>query len=745
MLHSLIRQSFTALAAVFILLSLGGMARAVDPARYAGCDLRVLYLYDDPAQIDWPTVYYLNDAIGCRIELVAFREGGALYVNAAEVAERRIYRTDLFLPVGAKADLDSAFTLIMGERRPDIIVLAPDFVSPLQQQVTSYLLDLPPDTAALFDIRKIFRQVPESAESWAAASVTMTSRELASRYQDRMALELLRLFPHLETDQYRGRQLTRYEPIKLVPGTESSEPSLTAGLRSSRLEPLLDSLLSRSRVREALANRARNIEAFLMSSQNNLGRPRVEDLIRAYKELIQLQYQCRSTVELTSTPGFLTYLDQRLTLTRTAVLGEMGLEWDGQIFIRESPHGPKVKFRAQVAVNGPVEVELSYIRFNPYWDTTAMVLDSVSRKIAPHQSLVREFLVDVDPMHLETTRPESLLFTAEIVYGQIPLEVQSAMPLWSAPELTVRFEPAFNFVPPVARTEVDRLVSSMNWKVILTKPRSYAGTVRLALEVPRGLFAGAYQQEIVLQEGHSSEVVRIPFSVSNLFELGGQKTTIKLLVNDRLISSDTARVGIAACEIPAGRTIGFLSDSTGVLEDILRMSQANFQALTDRTLWTGDLDVFDVIVVGSGAFRMYPSLTDVSGRLEQYIRNGGSLVILGQPYDWPKGVLPMSLTPSLELVTAGDITNLIAGANVLTVPYRVDKAELLASFGAARPAAAAVIAPSERVFSTPSGATVLSVSRLGAGQMIYCGLPLTDLIAELNLQAIHLFANLLNY
>src|SRR5690606_36349359 len=142
-------------------------------------------------------------------------------------------------------------------------------------------------------------------------------------------------------------------------------------------------------------------------------------------------------------------------------------------------------------------------------------------------------------------------------------------------------------------------------------------------------------------------------------------------------------------------------------------------ALTDRALWTGDLDAFDVIVIGSGAFRSYPSLEAASGRLDDYIRVGGSLVILGQPFDWPKAVLPMTLTPSLELVTSAGITNRIPGANVLSGPYRIDEAELLAALGTGRAVAAAVIAPAERVLTTPSGATVLSVSRLGQGQMIY--------------------------
>jgi hypothetical protein len=45
----------------------------------------------------------------------------------------------------------------------------------------------------------------------------------------------------------------------------------------------------------------------------------------------------------------------------------------------------------------------------------------------------------------------------------------------------------------------------------------------------------------------------------------------------------------------------------------------------------------------------------------------------------------------------------------------------------------------------PSEATLLSVSRLGDGQIIDCGFPLLKMISELNIDAIHLPANILNY
>jgi hypothetical protein len=152
-----------------------------------------------------------------------------------------------------------------------------------------------------------------------------------------------------------------------------------------------------------------------------------------------------------------------------------------------------------------------------------------------------------------------------------------------------------------------------------------------------------------------------------------------------------------------------------------------------------------VIVVGSGAFRQYPSFPQLKDRFEDYIRNGGSLVIFGQPGDWPDNVLPVSFSPAIELVDRGAITNRIPNANILSRPYEIVEANLLSSFFRDRDVAAAVISPAERVFVTPSGATLLSVSRLGEGQIIYCGLPLLEMIGRLDIDAIHLFANILNY
>jgi hypothetical protein len=91
------------------------------------------------------------------------------------------------------------------------------------------------------------------------------------------------------------------------------------------------------------------------------------------------------------------------------------------------------------------------------------------------------------------------------------------------------------------------------------------------------------------------------------------------------------------------------------------------------------------------------------------------------------------------------LLNRIPRANVLSKPHVIDEDELLADFTARRGVAAAIVSPAERVYVTPSGATLLSVSRIGEGQIIYCGFPLTEMISRLNLEAIHMLANILNY
>lgn len=708
-------------------------------------DLQVLYLFEDPEAIDWPTLFYLSEETACQIDLMTISASHGFYYQISEVEGKGLSLHQYFVKEDDSLLLDSVLAVQFRVRLPDLLIVGSS-PSPLLSALAQKIEAVEPKPGSIFGLRKVYRYVEPSAASAATGPiVTVGWSELFGRYRERMQLEIPQLYSWIQIDKLDHVRLMRYELTSRRPESNLPDPDFVSGLQPLRLMPLFDTLLSDGAVKRSFVQRARMYTTFFEGARRTVGSKRVENVIAGYKALNDLTDQIGSSSVLTALTDLQPYMARLTTRAQQAVLKEIGLDWKGSIILRDSPHGPKLKFRASLTVNGPRYVELSYVRFEPYWDSTAIVLDSISRKVQPHQSFSREYLIEIDRSRLEATMPESLSFVAEIYYGAVPLTVRSAIPIWERPELQVEFHPTFFFVPPVARLEVDRVVSAMNWKAVVSKPRYYHGTVTLNLETPRGVFAGAYNQSLKVEKGRLTETVRIPFSVSNLFELGIQQQTISLLVDGREVAIDTGNIRIAACAIDAKVTVGLMPDTTGTLEDILRMAGANYRPLTDRSLRTGDLEAYTVILVGSGALRDYPSFRMIRGRLEDYIRQGGSLVVFGQPTDWPEGVLPVGLAPSIERLVGSELLDRIPEARLLSQPYPISESNLLAWMSVRRRVGAAVVSPSERVYVTPTGATVLSVSRLGEGQVIFCGLPLIEMISDLNIEGIHLLANILNY
>jgi len=723
-----------------------GAVRPADLVTQTVCDLQVLYLFQEPESIDWPTLYYLNEETGCRIDLLTLGSGNHMMHTVDEVPDRGIFVHQYNIAPGKTAFVDTLLAAQFSVRRPDLIIIgAPRFEGPLAD-LAEALQNLPADDSSIFNIRKIYRYSPTDSDPGAASSaVTVNRRELYERYRDRMQLEIGHLFPWLQTEHFTEVGLSRYELIRRDMAANIPDPDFLSGLEKLRMITVFDTVLADGALKNSFVNRARNVISFFNLSRKTVGAPSVDNLIAGYKTLSTLVAQTRSEPLLTGIKDLQPYMDRLYRHAQKAVLSEIGMNWDGGIILRDSPHGPKLKFRASLSVNGPKSIELSYIRFHPYWEDTEVILDSVSRQIEPHQSFVREYLVDIEREYLEATMPESLIFSAEIVYGSIPLTVTSAVPIWESPDITIAFDPDFFFVPPVARLEVDKVVSTMNWKAVISKPLYYHGTANLNLETPRGIYAGAYRQNWQLEKGRATETVRIPFSVSNLFELGIHEQKISLSIEGREVAVATGKIRIADCRVADSISVGLLPDTTGLLEDILRMSGANYWPLTDRSLQTGDLDAYNVIIMGPGAIRAYPSFRKIKGRLEDYLRYGGSLVILGQPSPWPEGALPVGFVPTTESIRPSELLNRIPGARLMSKPYAISQSNLLSWFAEQKTVNPAVISPAEKVYVTPSGATLLSVSRLGEGQIIFCGLPLIDMISDLNIEAIHLLANMLNY
>lgn len=733
---------FRTVTVLFAILAASLCAQAAAPVDYALCDVRVMYLFDEPGSIDWPTIYYLNDVFGCRIDMVTARERSRTEVSTREVTLKELYLHTVYMSESDSAAAGTAVAMLFGERQPDIVLHGDLRHNPRMELLRNKIYQLAEPGQRMFNILKIYRRVDEFDQSGSAAFVALNGRELFRRYRDRMTLEVPVLLPGYDVSNYQGERLVRYAVVKSNLGHTGREDNFLAGMSSFRLTEFIDSLFPEGPMKLTLLKQARQYISYFNASRMSVGQKRAGFIVDGYRELGLLTTHERLIEEY---PDYQRYLERLLSRAERAALNAVGISWDGKVALRDSPHGPRLKFVVSISADGPKEVEVNTVRFQPYWDSTIVVLDSFPRVILPHQAYAKEFLVEIENSYLDAEVPDSLVFSVEVAYGKIPLVFTSSLPVWEAPALTITFQPDYQFVKPFPGLDIDRVVSSTTIKALITKPYDYSGAVEINLTTPRGMFAGAYRKDLQLEKGMLTESVRIPFTISNLFELGIQMQTIELLEDKRVVAADTGRIRIASCEIPDTVKVAFLPDSLGMLEDILRMTECTFRPFTDRSLMTADFDAYNVIVVGSGCFRNHPSLRLMKGRFEEYLRQGGSLVILGQPEDWPGDVLPVSFVPKTEVVEQSEIDNRINEARILAVPYSISDKNLLSSFYSKREVAAAVISPSERVFVTPTGAALLSVTRLGEGQIIFCGLPLMEMIARLDIDAIHLFANILNY
>jgi hypothetical protein len=724
---------------ICLVIAVGALAQAAsgDPIRYALCDLRVVYLYDDPAAIDWPTIYYLNDEKGCRVDLVTATAGPAFQVQRRSIDERYLISWQFTLIADDSARFDSVTSHLWSERRPDIVIIGLTDTTGPAAGLAKFVSSLEPLPGSLFNIVRVFRRGNASEKG----GVALNSQEWYTRCRDRIESEAPRLLGEPYSTRSPEKTLSRYQSETAGGGG----PDFLSGLKQLRLITTLDSLLADGGVRQALERKAANYVSLLQIVQTQAGRARLQSVVAAWQELRAFRDATSSEPTLAGVADFGKYTDSLVERVRRLALEETGVSWTGEIVVRDSPYGPKVKLVSSVIVAGPSEVKISRVSFLPYWDSTAILLDSARQSVLPHQSYVREYLVDISRQRLESVRADSLRFSIEMEAGGMPLVMTSAVPVRRTTRLAARFEPGFYFVQPFAALNVDKVVTSMALRVVISKPLDLSGNVKINLETPAGVFAGAYRQEVTLEKGQATETMRIPFSVSKLFELGIQNMVVSLTMDGRLVSSDTGIIRLASCHVEDTTSIGLLSDTTGNLEDILRMTDARWQTVSDRTLEVGDLAAFDVLLVGSGALENYPSFRKIRGRLEDYVRGGGTIIVMGQPSTWPAEALAVSFAPVAVTVSGPTLKIADPAHDLFKRPSPILTSGLAAYFQRPTKISGAVISPCRPLITGPRSEMLLSVSTLGNGKILFCGLPLTDMIGNLNVEAIHLLANILNY
>ncbi len=711
---------------------------------YALCDVRVASFVQSTEEIDWPTLYYLNDNFGCRIDIILIKKRAKFQIETESLADKHLYLHRVYLSSKAPIAVDDAVRELFKNQKPDLLLFESSFDDQAIERWIKSAKELNSSNMVLFGVSKVLKRVKSGSKA-NSDQIIVNAQEFSKRFESRMNAEIPKLLGRgikLSSDYDR---LNYYNRIEISDEEKKFGTGFLSGIDILRLPQVAEMALPAGPIRKTFVLLVNRFVSAFRAARNVKGKEHVGFVVEGYRALYDLTQHASYKQILSSAGGLDLYLSEVMAKAERAALAAVGLRWNGSVILRDTPHGPSLKYRISVVVDGPFEIKLSKISFHPYWDTTEVILSEDDKTILPHQSFVREYHVEIDQKYLDSRKPDSLRFTAELSYSKIPLTISDVIAVWESPELNVQFLPDYYFLPPVPRLNVDRIVETLNWQVVISKPHDFVGTVKIDLKTPKGMFAGAYEQKIDLQSATTSNTIRIPFTISNLFELGIQMATVSLIVDGKVVAADSGRIRVAECHIADTVKIGFLPDISGNLEDVLRMTNAAFQPITDRTLLVGNLNAYNVIAVGSGAYLNYSSFRKVRDRFEEYIRAGGSIVVFGQNQNWPIKSLPASIVPTSELTSKESLKNRIPEARILARPYKITETNLLSLFYKPVEVASAIVTPAERVYVTATGATLLSVSRLGRGQIIYCGLPIMEMIARLNIDSIHLFANILNY
>src|SRR5207244_961278 len=99
----------------------------------------------------------------------------------------------------------------------------------------------------------------------------------------------------------------------------------------------------------------------------------------------------------------------------------------------------------------------------------------------------------------------------------------------------------------------------------------------------------------------------------------------------------TAEVRAARIALPAPTRVGYLRGASDRVPEALQAVGVPIELLGADTLARGDLSRYDAIVIGSRAYETEPALVANNGRLLDYVRAGGLVVVQYQQYPFVNG------------------------------------------------------------------------------------------------------------
>jgi LmbE family N-acetylglucosaminyl deacetylase len=210
----------------------------------------------------------------------------------------------------------------------------------------------------------------------------------------------------------------------------------------------------------------------------------------------------------------------------------------------------------------------------------------------------------------------------------------------------------------------------------------------------------------------------------------------------------------AALVLPAVRNVGYVRGASDRVPEALRSVGVPLTLLDDQTLARGDLSRFDAIVVGPRAYETDSALVESNGRLLDYARRGGTVIVQyqqGRFFNGGFAPYPLTLAMPHDRVTdeKAPVAVLAPTDPIVVTPNRIGESDWVGwiqerglYFAHSWSTDYRPILESHDSGGQPLRGGLL-VARLGSGQYVYTGLSFFRQLPAGVPGAFRLFANLL--
>jgi len=701
-------------------------------------DINILYIYDQNDRINWPLIYYFSSEQGCHVSLVSVRPGPVYKHVLLDGEKHNLSSSKYFIPECRPEYIDSVMASMYDNILPDIVIFTSDFSSAETLMLQNKMLEATFDSSKVYQVRKYYRRT----DNRDSVDAYFNSRQyLGEHYQEisKMVRSVAEVQPDKTCESYSS-----YALIKADSEAYKKSPSFLYGLDKLKFGRIIEKYVGPSNRQIELKTYSEKYVGLLKRANHQQTLNKIESMLLAMSELEKIRQTIKTVTDsIKPAEPLINYVNKMAKTLQAVIFLETGIEYDASVIIRDSPEGKVLKFVSTINNNGLLKIKAGYVELVTGWSDTIQIVDNSWAEILPNSCLIREYTLDMDPAKLNSIHEIELKFIGKVKYSDHEVSFAYSARTQEISTITVEFIPDFLIVKPFG-ADIDHLVRATALKVLLRKPVEFSSVVTIDIDSPPEILAGAFKKELKLEAGQQTVELEIPLVVTKSAGNKLRQVTLRISKEKNLLASATALVRPMQFDIPEKLRLALLPGASGLLEDILIETSANYQTVSERFLSVGNFYDYDALLIGSECFRNYDRLELVSDKVKEFMEYGGSVIIFGQPEEWRENMMPVSIVSSEKRITANEIEIMKKKHGIFNSRYNLKPVDMTKNVSKKFSSFPGILFPGERLIGS-GGAGLLTVSHIGQGKLIYCGLPILQMIKELDADALKFFCNLLYY